>query len=582
MFVGAAAAAALASGSLSTGIQLAGAANVANAVAASLSTANAALTFPRVMLVGNGGDQSYGSSASNSYTPWLTAGSSSAAYAAVQQVAAWDAALLAGVYEGWDSSGARDRDNFVQALLKLASYSVKLNRARATLAFFYHVHSQGTTANSGGGYQQFINQIVAMNGWLYESAGGKGTITPAADIGNLINYATAWPAGVGSALIGQSIVGTNYGSTSLGSPTGAQGVARTSGNYAAIKLLIRNSAGIDSRFSFNPQMASGRAAGVVLDNCFAALDAGGAVANSYLDGISLAPGSQQGGGFPGLDTPMPLLARGNHNFFDQLQTMVAAYGSPGQVAYNFANFGQYANRYQLGSAVATCGLENTLHGGLLEDVFGAAAISWEYQQTGNPNTGGSYPSGWMNVLANYYAGMDFCLAPKLVGLGIRVPATDGSSPASCQFAVNGTLTNVITGSALEYQLMRYGLCTALLDDGYAAFGAPGYAWQLTPWYDEFGDDSLTQCNVPRGWLGLPLTLRPTTPTWSQGSLGVWSRQFTNGISLVNPRGNGPQTVTLPYACKKIQGTQASGINNGATVTTVTLGDGDGITMLKAA
>jgi hypothetical protein len=131
--------------------------------------------------------------------------------------------------------------------------------------------------------------------------------------------------GVGNAKIGQSIVGANYGTLSTGSPTGVQGVARTNGNYAALKLLIRGSS-VDPRFSFHAQMASPNAAGVMLDNCFAALDAAGPVADSSLDGISIAPGSRQGGGFPALDTAQPLLVRGIHNFFDQFQTMLANYG----------------------------------------------------------------------------------------------------------------------------------------------------------------------------------------------------------------------------------------------------------------
>lgn len=542
------------------------------------STVAPVLTFPRIMLVGNGGDQSYGSNATTGYPKWTTAASGTAAFKAVQALAAYDAVIISGIFEGWDTSGVRDRDDLCQALLKKGTSAVALNKSRPTTPFFYHVMCQGETAQSGGGYQQLINQIVAMNGWLYESPGGTGTITPAADSGNLINYATAWPGIIGSAQIGQSIVGTIYGSTRTGSPTGAQGVARTNGNYAAIKLLIRNNAGIDASFVFNPQMASSSAQ-VMLDNCFVALNGGGAVANSSLDGITIAPGTQQGN-FPAFDTVQPTLARGNHNFFDQLQIMVSTYGAAGQTAYNFANFGQYANKYQFGTTALTAGLENTLHGGLLENTVGAGVGSWECFQTGNPNTGNTnYASGWPNLLANYYQGMDFCQAPKLVGVGVRLPATDGSQTASWPVGAGTTVTTVTTGTALAYQLMRYGLCTALLDDGYFAPGVNGYDWSLAPWCDEYGDDSLGQVNVKRGYLGMGLTVRPTTPTWAQGTLGVWSRSFTNGIAIVNPRGNGAQTVALGATYKRLLGTQQPSINSGATVTSITLADGDGIILL---
>lgn len=569
--VGSASAQSSSSGTLSTGVRLSGAASAASAFSGSLTTGSGALGFPRVMLVGNGGDQSYGSNSTTGYPAWTTASAGSAARTAIQKIGAWDIWIGAGVFEGWDTSGARDRENLTQALLKNGSYSVTLSQTRQCLPFYYHIMNAG--AASGGGYQQLMNQIVAMNGWLYESAGGTGTIAPAGGSNNYINYSVAYPGAIGSAGVGQSIVGTNYGSTSSGSPTGAQGVARTNGNYAALKLLIRNASTVgDTRFSFNQQMASPSAGGVFLDDCFIAMDGAGSAPTTYLDGINAAPGTQQGGGYPGLDTPQPVLARGNFNFFEQMQTMLASYGASGNTYYNFANFGQYANNYQFGTQPLSSGLANTLHGGLLEDVIGAGASSWEWFQTAGTN-----PSGWNALRTNYYQGMDFCQSPKLVGLGVRLPATDGSQTSS--FGVSGSLTTVATGTALEYQLMRYALCTALLDDGYLACGVDGYDWSLVRWYDEFGDDSLTQVNVKRGYLGVGLTTRPTSPTWSQGTLGVWSRSFTNGIAIVNPRGNGSQTISLGDSYTKLSGAQQPSINSGATVTSVTVGDGDGIILL---
>lgn len=528
------------------------------------------------MLVGSGGDQSYGSNSGTGYPAWTTAGVGTAARAAIQSIGAWDIAILSGVFEGWDTSGARDRENLTQSCLKNCSYSVPLSVSRICLPFYYHIHNQGMTAGSGGGYQQFINQVVAMNGWMYNAASGGGSIVSAnSGSNNLINYATAWPTGIGSASLGQSIVGANYGSTSSGSPTGAQGIARMSGNYAAIKLLMKGYTG-DSRFSFGSGMGSPSCGGISLDNLFLALDGGGGVANCFMDGISSYPGSQTGGGYPALDTAQPIMARGNRNFFDQLQVMVQNYGTPGKTFYNFGNFGQYANNYQFGTAPFSAGLDN-LQGGLLEGVFGNGASSWEWQCFG----GFATHVGWRNTLTNYYQGMDFCLNPKLVGMGIILPATDGSTTAS--FGVAGTLTTVSTGTALEYQLLRYGLCTTLLENGYAACGVSGsgnsYNWAVVRWYDEFGDDSLTQVNVPRGYLGYPVQSRPTAPMFAQGTLGVWGRWFQHGLALVNPRGNGSQTVALGTTCTKLTGSQQPSINSGATVTSVTLGDGDGIILL---
>jgi hypothetical protein len=69
-----------------------------------------------------------------------------------------------------------------------------------------------------------------------------------------------------------------------------------------------------------------------------------------------------------------------------------------------------------------------------------------------------------------------------------------------------------------------------------------------------------------------------TAAWQKG---VWRRDFDNGIVLVNPKGNGQQTVTLETSYIKIRGSQDPVTNNGQTVTTVTLKDRDGIILLRA-
>jgi hypothetical protein len=526
-----------------------------------------------------GGDQSYGSSAGTGFPAWTTAANGTAASNAIQAIGAYDIAILNGSTEGWDSNGNRDRENLTQALLKNASYTVQKSKTRRCLPFYYQMMMSGVA--TGSAYQQYFTLVQNNNWWLYESTGGTGTITPAGGGTNLVNYSAAWPTGVGNAGVGASICGSNYGSTSSGSPTGAQGPARSLGNYAALKYVVRPSAGVDSRFSFNPQMASPSCGGMFLDNVFAALDGSGTVPNSSLDGLTLAPGAQQGGGFPNFDTVQPLMARGNRNAFDQFQIMVGLY-QPGAVTYAFGNFGQYANAYQFGrTALLNSGLDN-LQGGLLESAMFAGGNAWEFFQTGNFSTGKLDPSGWANTLANYYLGMDFCLPPKMVGLGCRFPTTDGNHPSS--FPVNGTPTNVTAGSALEYQTLRYGLCTALMDDGYFAPGTIStYDYATLRWYDEYGDDSLTQVNVPRGYLGFPLTTRPSTATWAGGTFGIWSRQFTGGVAIVNPRGNGSQTVTtsmLPGVWHFLTGSQQPTINSGALFAGVTLGDGDGIILLR--
>jgi hypothetical protein len=114
----------------------------------------------------------------------------------------------------------------------------------------------------------------------------------------------------------------------------------------------------------------------------------------------------------------------------------------------------------------------------------------------------------------------------------------------------------------NYQGMRYGLATCLMDNGYYEYSTD---YHTINWFDEYNTS-----------LGQAISAPPTA-AWQKG---VWRRDFQNGIALVNPKGNGPQTVTLETSYKKINGTQVPSINNGQTVTTVTLLDRDGLILLR--
>jgi hypothetical protein len=61
---------------------------------------------------------------------------------------------------------------------------------------------------------------------------------------------------------------------------------------------------------------------------------------------------------------------------------------------------------------------------------------------------------------------------------------------------------------------------------------------------------------------------------------VWRRDFDNGIALVNPKGNGVQTVSLGGTFKHLTGAQNPSFNDGSSVTSVTLKDRDGLILLN--
>jgi hypothetical protein len=175
---------------------------------------------------------------------------------------------------------------------------------------------------------------------------------------------------------------------------------------------------------------------------------------------------------------------------------------------------------------ATQGYQGMLDGGFMEAIIGQTFSIETY-------------AGWAPMMAYY----QFC--HQMV-----------RRPEQLIFSQDGTIT--------DYQSMRYGLCSCLLGDA-AYVHSNGSNYNDIVLYDEFGF-SLGRARVP----AFPAKY------YAQGPSGVYRRDFENGIILVNPKGNGSQTVTLETTYHKFTGTQAPGINNGAAVTSVTLADRDGL------
>jgi hypothetical protein len=353
-----------------------------------------------------------------------------------------------------------------------------------------------------------------------------------------------------------------YGTLSSG-----QGPAQTAATYFASGLLTTNPQ--DSRFLSLTNGAAPNADGVFLDNCFIYPNGGGNLTSStgYWDGINSFNNNSFAAYPSGVSS---LLARGQYHFFQTLQSYLATC-NPGSTYYNFGNFGNYWNSIGLGNiaTLTASGAANTYHGGLVEGAFGIPGASYQAFQT------------YADMQANYTNIMGFCLAPQMVVIGSWLPATDGSTTAT--FTTGGTATVASTGTALEYQLMRMGLCFTLANgNAYYGTGVNGYNWAVTRWYDEFGDDSATQVNVGRGWLGQPLAGATVL------SSGVLVRPFQNGCVTSNPWGNGSQAVTNAQIAtvtghnqKFIAGTQQPSINTGGSYSTYTHADGDGLCLQYA-
>ena len=167
-----------------------------------------------------------------------------------------------------------------------------------------------------------------------------------------------------------------------------------------------------------------------------------------------------------------------------------------------------------------------LNGGFIEGILG---FTWSPE----------YWGGWQEMMNEYRKPIKALAAPQLI-----------------MFAM--------VGSPTDYQTFRYGLASCLMDNGYFVFSASD-AYNDLHWFDEYNANLGTA------------TSAPPTSAWQNG---VYRRDFSNGIALVNPKGNGPRTVTLETSYKRISGAQVPTINNGQTLNTVTLQDRDGIILLR--
>ncbi len=129
-------------------------------------------------------------------------------------------------------------------------------------------------------------------------------------------------------------------------------------------------------------------------------------------------------------------------------------------------------------------------------------------------------------------------------------------------------TTLGSGNAADYQRMRFGLTSALLENGYYAFDDGSNSHAEKWWYDEY--------NVNLG--------TPVGPAFSQAEQttyrsDVWERNYTNGLAIVNSTNNS-ETVQLGDDYEKIHGIQDKTVNDGSIVSEVTVNSNDGLLLLK--
>jgi hypothetical protein len=135
----------------------------------------------------------------------------------------------------------------------------------------------------------------------------------------------------------------------------------------------------------------------------------------------------------------------------------------------------------------------------------------------------------------------------------------GTNPNQSQYMLN----------ACVMKSMRWGLTLALMAGIYYEI----YAWPnhgTRWWYDEYdGGPNIRK----RGYLGQPLGAPVKLAN------GVYRRDFQNGVALNNSTSS-TQSVSLGGTFKKLKGTQNPTLNNGASVTSVTVPAKDGLILLR--
>jgi hypothetical protein len=179
-----------------------------------------------------------------------------------------------------------------------------------------------------------------------------------------------------------------------------------------------------------------------------------------------------------------------------------------------------------GAASSLDNLSQQFDGGVIESLAGASY---------SPETW----SGWPEMMRWYRTSLNATRNPRLA-----------------IFAVDGDST--------DYRLFRYTYTSCLLDDGLFQY-QPNNSAAAVAWFDEF------EFKLGRALAG------PSTTAWKQG---VYRRDFENGIVLVNPKGNGAQTIELEGDYRRLSGAQDPVVNNGSVARVLTLQERDGVVLSR--
>ena len=153
---------------------------------------------------------------------------------------------------------------------------------------------------------------------------------------------------------------------------------------------------------------------------------------------------------------------------------------------------------------------------------------------------------------------------------IAGPTRSASQGAYLEWNANVTNPNAATvityGSTTDYRLVRFGLCTALMGDGYFAYEASGTGHSITGrWYDEYDN-----AGAGKGFLGAPIgTASKQVSALSSpdllGGYGGFANQSALSAWQLYPRTGYAASGVLDGGAAKISVTQSAGAFRGVSI-----------------
>jgi len=121
----------------------------------------------------------------------------------------------------------------------------------------------------------------------------------------------------------------------------------------------------------------------------------------------------------------------------------------------------------------------------------------------------------------------------------------------------------------DYKRMRFGLASALMENGYYSYDYGNQDHGQLWWYDEYDAN-----------LGDPIGGAKSLQKFSSYKPDVWQRDFEHGIVLANST-DSEQTIALDGDYEKLRGKQDPSVNDGGIVSEINLQARDGLVLLKS-